>query len=61
VCFSARTWENMIYIRSPHFLSIFYRLYYSPSASSKGINIECIRCLSGAFQKAYACLVCWIL
>ena len=29
VCFSARTWENMIYIRSPHFLSIFYRLFTS--------------------------------
>ena len=61
--------NNLIKIRSQHLLPIFYQLFTSRSVEDlksffrghvRGQH-EYIRCLSSAFQNAYARLVCWIL
>ena len=61
--------NNLIKIRSQHLLPIFYHLFTSRSVGDLksfyrghvGGQHEYIRCLSSAFQNAYARLVCWIL
>ena len=61
--------NNLIKIRSQHLLPIFYQLFTSRSVwdlksffrGHVKVQHEYIRCLSSAFENAYARLVCWIL
>ena len=49
--------QNSFYIHLEYISAVLKRSFTGHVRGQR----ECIRCLSGAFQNAYACLVCWIL